>query len=48
VTLSEDHLKRLDEASRIELGFPHDFLAGARQFIYGNTFPLLDDHRRGT
>ncbi|HSV81132.1 MAG TPA: aldo/keto reductase [Ramlibacter sp.] len=26
VTLDEDALRRLDEASRIELGFPHDFL----------------------
>jgi aryl-alcohol dehydrogenase-like predicted oxidoreductase len=27
VHLSEDQLRRLDEASRVELGFPHDFLA---------------------
>jgi aryl-alcohol dehydrogenase-like predicted oxidoreductase len=27
VTFSDDHIARLDEASRIELGFPHDFLA---------------------
>lgn len=26
VTLSSDHLASLDAASRIELGFPHDFL----------------------
>jgi diketogulonate reductase-like aldo/keto reductase len=26
VTLSDAHLARLDEASRISLGFPHDFL----------------------
>ena len=26
-TLSGEHLKVLDEVSRIELGFPHDFLA---------------------
>lgn len=27
VTLSEDHLATLDEVSRVEMGFPHDFLA---------------------
>ncbi|HEX8066267.1 MAG TPA: aldo/keto reductase [Thermoleophilaceae bacterium] len=27
VELSDDHLRRLDEASAVELGFPHDFLA---------------------
>jgi aryl-alcohol dehydrogenase-like predicted oxidoreductase len=30
VTLGEEHLRRLDEASRVPLGFPHDFLAGLR------------------
>jgi aryl-alcohol dehydrogenase-like predicted oxidoreductase len=30
VRLSEEHLHRLDEASRVPLGFPHDFLAGLR------------------
>ena len=25
--LSPEHLRKLDEASRIELGFPHDFLS---------------------
>ena len=27
VTLSPDHVARLDQVSRIELGFPHDFIA---------------------
>lgn len=37
LTLSADQLKTLDEASRIELGFPHDFYAKemVRTFIYG-------------
>lgn len=37
LTLSADQLKTLDEASRIELGFPHDFYAKElpRTFIYG-------------
>jgi hypothetical protein len=29
LTLSADQLKTLDEASRIELGFPHDMYAKA-------------------
>jgi aryl-alcohol dehydrogenase-like predicted oxidoreductase len=37
LTLSADQLKRLDEASRIELGFPYDFYARdlVRTFAYG-------------
>jgi len=33
------------EASKIELGFPHDFLVQGRQYVFGETFPLIDDHR---
>ena len=37
-------MKTLDEASRIELGFPHDFYARdmVRKFVYGGTRDLLD------
>ena len=35
LTLSADQLKTLDEASRIELGFPHDLYPKSRTFIYG-------------
>jgi diketogulonate reductase-like aldo/keto reductase len=37
LTLSVDQLKTLDEASRIELGFPHDFYAKelVRGLLYG-------------
>jgi len=37
LTLSADQLKTLDEASRIELGFPCDFYARdlVRTFAYG-------------
>jgi aryl-alcohol dehydrogenase-like predicted oxidoreductase len=44
-TLAPDQLTRLDAASRIDLGFPHDFLVSARSYIFGKTFPLIDDHR---
>ena len=37
LVLSADQLKTLDDASRIELGFPHDFYAKelVRTFVYG-------------
>jgi aryl-alcohol dehydrogenase-like predicted oxidoreductase len=44
--LAAEHLQRLDEVSRIELGFPHDFLRLVEGMIYGKTRPLIDDHRR--
>ena len=44
-TLAPDQLARLDAASRIDLGFPHDFLVQARSYIFGKTFPLIDNHR---
>jgi len=45
-TLTDEQLQRLDAASAIELGFPHDFLAseGVQQVIYGNTLPLIDHY----
>lgn len=47
--LSEDQLKRLDEVSKIQLGFPHDFMSETvKVFLYGNTFSLIDNHRTGT
>jgi aryl-alcohol dehydrogenase-like predicted oxidoreductase len=43
IELSEAELKRLDDVSRIELGFPHDFVG--RALAYGETFDLVDHHR---
>jgi aryl-alcohol dehydrogenase-like predicted oxidoreductase len=45
--LSADYLRRLDDASRIELGFPHDFLASdeIRNLVFGGTYERLDNHR---
>ena len=44
--LTTDQLKRLDESSKIQLGFPHDFMSEASKlFLYGNTFSLIDNHR---
>jgi aryl-alcohol dehydrogenase-like predicted oxidoreductase len=42
--LSAEHLARLDEVSRIDLGFPHEFLArdGIRQLILGTHADAID------
>jgi aryl-alcohol dehydrogenase-like predicted oxidoreductase len=44
-TLEPPQLERLDAASRVELGFPHEFLVRARPYVFGKTFPLIDNHR---
>jgi aryl-alcohol dehydrogenase-like predicted oxidoreductase len=44
--LTAEELARLEEVSRIELGFPHDF--GAGRLAYGDTRPLIDNHRHTT
>ena len=43
--LSPEQLKRLDEASAIEMGFPHDFLEG-NHYIFGATFDQIDVYRK--
>jgi aryl-alcohol dehydrogenase-like predicted oxidoreductase len=47
VQLTSEHLSRLDEISRIELGFPHDFLGQdyIRNLTHAGTFNLIDNHR---
>jgi aryl-alcohol dehydrogenase-like predicted oxidoreductase len=47
VTLEADHLARLEAVSRIELGFPHDFLASSevQHLIYGGTGDQIDAPR---
>jgi aryl-alcohol dehydrogenase-like predicted oxidoreductase len=47
VTLDDAHLARLDEVSRIEKGFPHDFLEmdPIRDSVSGGTHDLIDNHR---
>lgn len=50
LNLSSDQLKRLDNISKIELGFPNDFLSSdmIKSMVYGNTFPLIDYHQAGS
>jgi aryl-alcohol dehydrogenase-like predicted oxidoreductase len=45
--LSDDHMKRLDEASKVALGFPHDFVSSdeIRNLTFGGTFSLIENHR---
>lgn len=46
-SLSTEHLVRLDEVSKIELGFPYDFLTspGVRDLVFGGSFDRIDNHR---
>jgi aryl-alcohol dehydrogenase-like predicted oxidoreductase len=48
--LTPEFMRRLDEASKIELGFPHDFLAkeSVSDFLHGGTLGLIDKHRINT
>jgi len=47
VTLTQEQMQRLNEVSKIELGFPHDFLASdmIHERLFGGTFKLIDNHR---
>lgn len=43
--LADEHMARLEKASRISLGYPHDFLARVKPFVFGGTYDLIDNHR---
>ena len=45
VVLSDEQVARLDEASKIELGFPYDFIKGGRSSFMGPISDQVDDHR---
>ena len=42
--IPEEHIKRLDEVSKIELGFPHDFLKSdmVKNVAFGGTYDKID------
>jgi aryl-alcohol dehydrogenase-like predicted oxidoreductase len=46
--LEEKHLRKLDEVSRIELGFPHEFfqIETTQAFAFGGCQDRLDNHRK--
>ena len=45
--LSDDQLRQLDEVSKIELGFPHEFVTRENivDIMYGGTYSKIDNHR---
>ncbi|MEE9269059.1 MAG: aldo/keto reductase [Candidatus Krumholzibacteria bacterium] len=49
VTLNPEQLQRLDEVSRVDLGFPHNFLGQEhiRDFVYGGTYDSIRKDRPG-
>ena len=42
--LDDEHIKRLNEVSDFDMGFPYSFAAKNR-FVYGDTLDLIDNHR---
>ncbi|MDB6123815.1 MAG: putative oxidoreductase, aryl-alcohol dehydrogenase like protein [Pedosphaera sp.] len=46
-TLPDDVMRKLDEVSKIELGFPHDFLLrpSVSDFLHGGTLTSTHNHR---
>jgi aryl-alcohol dehydrogenase-like predicted oxidoreductase len=47
VELSQNDLARLERVSKIEMGFPHDFLSSPaiQDIVYGGTHDQIDNHR---
>jgi len=45
--LSSEQITQLDEASKFDLGFPHDFLASenVKNILSGETWEKLENHR---
>jgi aryl-alcohol dehydrogenase-like predicted oxidoreductase len=46
--ISEEHMQKLNDISRIDLGFPHEFLASdpIQEVVFGGTQKKLINHRR--
>ena len=49
-TLDAEAMRDLDEISKVDLGFPHDFLESEipKELVYAGMFDQIDDHRGGT
>jgi len=47
-SIPEEQMKKLDEVSKIELGFPHEFFHEEfiKNLIFGGEYNKLDNHRR--
>ena len=48
IVIPDEKLKKLDDASKIELGFPHEFFTAGyiKDLIYGGKYDDLENHRR--
>ena len=48
VRLEPEHIARLEQVGRLQLGFPHDFLNSdnVHGLVFGETFGLIDNHRQ--
>ncbi|WP_394842940.1 aldo/keto reductase [Pendulispora brunnea] len=46
VKLDDAHLARLEEVSRIEMGFPHDILGTSGRLVHGGFYPRFDHPNR--
>ena len=46
--LNDEQLNRLNEITKIDLGFPHTFLDGEyiRDLVYGGTYDKIDNHHK--
>lgn len=46
--LSKEHMDRLDEVSKIESGFPHDFLQNepAKTYAFSGKYDSIINHRK--
>ncbi len=47
-SLTAEQMNQLDQVSKIELGFPHDFLASdqIRDLVFGGGYAKIDNHRQ--
>ena len=47
-SLNDDQLNKLDEVSKVELGFPHEFLSSdnIKDIIFGGTYDKIDNHHK--
>ena len=47
-SLNDEQIAKLNEASKIDLGFPHTFLNGeyVRDLVFGGTYSKIDNHHK--
>ncbi len=47
-SLNNEQIAKLNEASKIDLGFPHNFLSSdnIRDLVFGGTYNKIDNHHK--